>query len=202
MLVKVLWYKQQSTEMRSYTPAESTRLLADWFAGLPFHLWLVPSHLFGLHTNITSRTGVPNLPNLVSDNLKWSWGNHNRNKVHKKCNVLESSPNHLHLSSCKNHLPWFWYCSWYQNGWRPLSQEVPSKIALSPWLSLPLSFSHYFTTSIYHSGILFLFVHLFIVCFLLLEGKAFMWICPNYCCFPRNELPEFSSLNKHAGRHL
>ena len=38
--------------------------------------------------------GVSNLWGLMSDDLRWSWCNNNRNKVHNKCNVLESSPNH------------------------------------------------------------------------------------------------------------
>ena len=31
----------------------------------------------------------------MSDDLRWSWCHNNRNKVLDKCNVLESSPNHL-----------------------------------------------------------------------------------------------------------
>ena len=30
----------------------------------------------------------------MPDDLRWSWCNNNRNKVHNKCNALESSPNH------------------------------------------------------------------------------------------------------------
>ena len=30
----------------------------------------------------------------MSDDLTWSWCNNSRNKVHNKCNVLESSQNH------------------------------------------------------------------------------------------------------------
>ena len=40
------------------------------------------------------RAGVPNLQHLMLDDLKWSWCNNNRNKVHSKCNALESSWNH------------------------------------------------------------------------------------------------------------
>ena len=39
-------------------------------------------------------SGVSNCQDLVPDGLKRSWGNNNRNKVHNKCNALESSPNH------------------------------------------------------------------------------------------------------------
>ena len=30
----------------------------------------------------------------MPDDLRWSWYNKNRNKVHNKCNALKSSPNH------------------------------------------------------------------------------------------------------------
>ena len=46
----------------------------------------------------TSMAGVPSLQDLVPDNLRWSWCNNNRNKVHNKCNVLESSWSHSHLT--------------------------------------------------------------------------------------------------------
>ena len=39
-------------------------------------------------------SGVPSLRDLMPDDLRWSWCNNNRNKVHNKCNVLESSPSH------------------------------------------------------------------------------------------------------------
>ena len=35
------------------------------------------------------------------DDLRWSWCNTNRNKVHNKCHALESSPNHLPTPSVK-----------------------------------------------------------------------------------------------------
>jgi len=37
--------------------------------------------------------GVPNLQGPIPDDLMWSLGN--RNKVHNKCNALESSRNQL-----------------------------------------------------------------------------------------------------------
>lgn len=40
------------------------------------------------------KTGVPNPGDLVPDNLRWNWCNHDRNKTHNKCDVIESSPNH------------------------------------------------------------------------------------------------------------
>ena len=41
-------------------------------------------------------SGVPELSDLMPDDLRWSGCNNNRNKVHNKCNALESSPNHRH----------------------------------------------------------------------------------------------------------
>ena len=40
--------------------------------------------------------GIPNLQNLMLDDLRCRWCNNNRNKVHNKCNALESSWNHPH----------------------------------------------------------------------------------------------------------
>ena len=40
------------------------------------------------------RAGVPMFPDLMSDDQRWSWWNNNRNKVHNKCNVLESFWSH------------------------------------------------------------------------------------------------------------
>ena len=50
---------------------------------------------------------VPNLWDLMSDDLSRSWCNNNKNKVHNKCNVLESPWNHALLPGpWKNCLPW------------------------------------------------------------------------------------------------
>ena len=35
--------------------------------------------------------GVPNLWDLMPDDLRWNWKNNDRNKVHNKCSRLESS---------------------------------------------------------------------------------------------------------------
>ena len=46
-----------------------------------------------------ARMGVPNLQDLMPDDLRRSWCNYDRNKVHNNCDALESSWNHpLHLS--------------------------------------------------------------------------------------------------------
>ena len=47
---------------------------------------------FSIQASFTA--GVPNLQDLIPDDLSWSWHNNNRNKVHNKCNMLELSQNH------------------------------------------------------------------------------------------------------------
>ena len=49
------------------------------------------TEVVGLERNASNTTGVLN---LQDDDLKWSLSNDNRNKVHNKFNVFESSPNH------------------------------------------------------------------------------------------------------------
>ena len=44
--------------------------------------------------NSLCKPGVPNLQDLTAEDLRWSWCNNNRNKVHNECNSLESSRNH------------------------------------------------------------------------------------------------------------
>ena len=44
--------------------------------------------------------GVLNLQDLISDDLRYTWCNNNRNKMHNKCNVLESSPNQPPTTIC------------------------------------------------------------------------------------------------------
>ena len=54
------------------------------------------------------RTGVPNLQDLMLDDLRWGWCNNNRNKTHNKSTVLESSWNHPPHTSLWKTLPWNW----------------------------------------------------------------------------------------------
>ena len=55
---------------------------------------------------LTLRTGVPNLQNLMPDDLRWSWCNNSGNKRHFKClmhlTILKPSP---HPGPLKNYLP-------------------------------------------------------------------------------------------------
>ena len=69
------------------------------------------------------RAGVPNLWTLMPDDLRWSWCNNNRNKVHNKFNIFELSWDHRPL-------PWvcgkivfhkeFSQFSWCQKDLEPL----------------------------------------------------------------------------------
>ena len=71
-------------------------------------------------------TGVPSLQDLMPDDLRWSWCNNNRNKVHNTCNMLESSPNHRPHP----HPPVHWKIvsheigPWCQKGWITLVWKV------------------------------------------------------------------------------
>ena len=58
------------------------------------HLWWF-SHQ-NRQTGQTDRPGAPNLWGLMPDDLRWSWCNNNRNRMHNKCSVCESSWNHPH----------------------------------------------------------------------------------------------------------
>ena len=62
------------------------------------------------------RTEVPNLQDLMSDDLRWGWC-----KVHNKCNVLESSWNPTLLpKGYMEELSSLEAGPWFQKGWRPV----------------------------------------------------------------------------------
>ena len=73
--------------------------------------------------------GLPNLQDLVPDDLKWSYCNNNRNKAHNK--VLELSPNHPShpLTPVHGKIVFHETGPWCQKGWGPL------KGILSPTLT-------------------------------------------------------------------
>ena len=75
-----------------------------------------------------SRTGTLNVWNLVPDDLRRSWRDNSRNKVHNKCNALESSWNPP-LHSWKNCLPQ--NQSLVPKRWGPLSWGI------THWLMQP-----------------------------------------------------------------
>ena len=52
---------------------------------------------YSIYSNVLFEySGAPNLQDLMPHDLRWSWCDHNRNKVYNKCNALESSWNHRH----------------------------------------------------------------------------------------------------------
>ena len=57
-----------------------------------------------------STAGVPNLWDLMPDNLRWRWCDNNGNKVHNECNALEPFRNH------PPHPP---------HGWKKFSSMIP-----------------------------------------------------------------------------
>lgn len=63
--------------------------------------------LQGWRQGWSCRTGVPNIWDLMSDNLRWSWCNNN-NKVCNECNALEPFQNHPPPHPWKNCLPRNW----------------------------------------------------------------------------------------------
>ena len=69
--------------------------------------------------SLVPQAGVPNLWDLMPDDLRWSWRNNNRNKVHNKRIMLESSET---IPSFPVHGR-FVFCEagpWYQKVWGPL----------------------------------------------------------------------------------
>ena len=80
----------------------SFKSLLPWFRRpLTWMNWRHPSPwtqaplcTLGSYPTCSLKAGVFNLQDLMSDDLRWSWCNNNRNKVHNKCNALESSWNH------------------------------------------------------------------------------------------------------------
>ena len=74
---------------------ESERQMYEW---LPFKKYANTNMMCEKLSNVSllslaSRAGVSKLWDLMPDDLRWNWCNHNRDNMHNKCNVLESSPN-------------------------------------------------------------------------------------------------------------
>ena len=81
--------------------------------------------------------GVPNLWCLMLADLSWSWCNKNRNKVHNKCSVLESSwttatapppphppPPHTHLFSVHEKTAFHKISPWCQKVWGLCTKKI------------------------------------------------------------------------------
>ena len=68
-------------------------------------------------------TGVPSPWDLMPDDLRWSWCNNNRNKVHNKCKVLESSWNISPIPNCGK-IVFQETSSWCKKVWGLLHQRL------------------------------------------------------------------------------
>ena len=100
----------------------------SWLKGvlncLAYWIWHPSTHLpLSCITFFFSRARVPNLWDLMPDDLRWSSRDNNRNNMHNKYNALESSRNHSPSSPPPVRGKIFFHktgpCC--QNGWRPLS---------------------------------------------------------------------------------
>ena len=67
-----------------------------------------------INAPIYFQSGVPSLWNLMPDNLTWSWCINNGNKVHNKCIVLKSPPNHPHPTPAFHEIG-----PWSERSWGP-----------------------------------------------------------------------------------
>ena len=74
--------------------------------------WPFTSKQFSLQP---PKARVPNLQDLMPSDLRWSWCN-DRNKVHNKCNALESSENHP-LNLVCGEIAFRETSPWCQKGW-------------------------------------------------------------------------------------
>ena len=67
------------------------------------------------------REEIPNLWELMPDELKWSWCNNDRNRVHNACNSVESSRNHpLPPPQSMEKIVFHKTSPWCRKGWGPL----------------------------------------------------------------------------------
>ena len=98
---------EQSASKAEALSVEFRGLMNLWNSGTSFC-----ACTFLLRTGCTvlfrsPKAGVPNLQDLMPDDLRWSWCNNNQNKVHNKCKAFESSHNHPASSGLwKYCLPW------------------------------------------------------------------------------------------------
>lgn len=74
------------------------------------------------------------------------------------------------------------------------SQEMPSKIVPFPLHLSSCPPPLCFINITYHCLMLYFYLFTYLLCFLLLEDKNFMWICFHYYS-SRNQHPEFNSMN-------
>ena len=112
-MIRARWEIRNWWEMRSENHTTSQKRLEAWERRLNFVLWQ------GEGDHMCFRAGIPNVWDLMPDDLRWSWCSNNRNKVHSKCNKLESSPNHPSPLVCGK-IIFHKTGPWRQKGWGPL----------------------------------------------------------------------------------
>ena len=79
-----IWHCVSFLGMLLFAPTR--RVFSHSSGGLKQRLW--QSHA----PSKSSGAGSPNLQDPMPDDLRWSWCNNNRNKVHNKSDALESPP--------------------------------------------------------------------------------------------------------------
>ena len=78
------------------------------------------------------KAGVPNFWDLMPDDTGWSRCNNNRNKVHNKGDMLESSRNHPH-PLVRGKMIFQETSPWCQKGWGPLPYRLDLFIYIPIW---------------------------------------------------------------------
>ena len=147
---RMLEWVATSSSRGSSGPRNQTRIsyvshIVRWVL---YH-WFIDSYNFKVKKAFMSfNSGVPNLWDPIPYDLKWSWCSNNRNKVHNKCNVLESSKNHPpdqlrsveKLSSAKL-VPGAQVIRDHWLNWTPralLRRKASPREAASPWFTTSL----------------------------------------------------------------
>lgn len=77
------------------------------------------------------RTGVPDLHDLMPNDLRWSRWNNNTDKVHKKCDVLKAMPPTL----VPGETVFYKTGPWSQRCWGRLPSDIHRETASAVWLT-------------------------------------------------------------------
>jgi len=108
ILFKVLGIRQLISQAKQWNPKDKDMLYSVFKKKHKNFHWKPWPKMY-VTILVSFRAGVPNLWDLMPDDLRWSWCNNNRNKAHNKFNVLESSWNDSpNLGPWKNSLPQNW----------------------------------------------------------------------------------------------
>ena len=95
-----------------------------WYAICKKSDWWRQDTGYYLLSKLWFQAGIPNLQDLMPNDLRWSWCNNNRNKMHNKCNVLESPQNHSSLTQLKGKNVFHETSLWCQKGRGPLVKDL------------------------------------------------------------------------------